>query len=251
MWNLPCFMTHPFLFIFWLMFFQTIRAFGYFAAKGDERKAKLIWPFYCHNICTCYGIMFTPASLALNWHQDTLLVPLLFHELQNHYAFYMAYWCIVFYDFVSQKTKDADHDIMAIHHIGTFLALITSDTFGFRLIGLNILLLHDFSDIFIMSMKLAHKLEYPFWMQTVSYLACLVTWVYTRLLLFAVVLFGMHVLPCYYDFLTVVQGVTFTKIIYTFPVLALAILVICHICWTFMILAVPFRDDPTKHYEQT
>ena len=82
-------------------------------------------------------------------------------------------FCLIFV-FALEELRDKDFTIMSFHHLATMFAIITSDFLGYRTIGFFVLWLHDFSDIFIMSLKITAKLNCPRSIVGTIYIACMI-----------------------------------------------------------------------------
>merc|ERR1711968_76006 len=101
--------------------------------------------------------------------------------------------CIWFATCISHvwiEEKHKDYFVMFIHHLVTIALVWGSWCFGYLRIGILVMYVHDFSDIFIDIMKLANyaKLQgsSAFFIVEISFVSTLVSWFYIRLYVFPV-----------------------------------------------------------------
>jgi TLC domain len=213
----------------------------------DESKAKLVWQFPCHIICTLFGWWnFSDLILNPNMVEDDRNGFKCYGDTLFGYAFYCAYWTVVFIDFMLQKHKDLDHKLMKRHHIATFFALFTSDLFGFRRFGINVLFLHDISDIFIMLLKLVHKFRFNETLVSIVYVICMMFWIWARICMFSIYI-------CFYIIVPEIQ-IRLQRgqhIIYATPYIFLLCLVACNCYWTYILLSLSCKksSEVVKSYE--
>ncbi len=189
--------------------------------------------------------------------EGELLEVQLNQEYAWEYACYFGYWAFVFVEFVGisrVEEHESDYSQMLIHHVATFCALLSSDVFGFRKIGLLVLFLHDVSDIGIMLLKIVYKAQYPFQAQACVYAFCMVTWIVTRMVLFGgFVIFG-NVIPRYWKHLNYDEDANFlTRVGYVLPCVALVTLLVCNAMWTWFLIQIPLKPpaEVVKEYEKT
>ncbi len=222
-------LQHTGIFLMSLLTFGMLRGFSYKFHPEDPKWAKLIWQLPCHVVCTMVGWQYYVDNV--KDHFDVILVP--DNEcLSEAYAFFFGYWTTVVIDFYRDTfSRDRDKNMMLLHHCATFLAMASSDVFGFRRIGVYILLLHDFSDIFIMTLKISFSRHIDMIYMTSVYLVTLMAWVFTRIILFGE-LYVYHVLPAFHEKVIVGEK----NVLYILPVIALTILLSCNLLWTKMLL---------------
>lgn len=208
----------------------------------DERQFKLIWQFPCHVLCTFIGIVTHwqnwPATIYGECDYKYMSTPDVTDVCSRAaYAFFYAYWCAVLAEYLHEKNHDRDFYMMGIHHATTFLALLTSDAFGYRAIGLYVLFLHDTSDIFVMLLKICYKFHgrnEP--MLRCAYIMCIIVWLYTRVYLFAFKLCAISV----FNYVIEQQAWHSKECI---PCIALFILAACNLIWTGMLFKLPFKNS--------
>ncbi len=176
-----CLYESAFIFLLSLMTFGILRRSAY-KYHVDSKWAQSLWQFPSHIICTFVGLYFYNHEVKNQFH--LLFVP--DHDcLSGAYAFFFAFWATNILDYYQGTfADDRDRKVMILHHLATPLALISSDLFGLRRIGLYILLLHDTSDIFIAFMKIAYRRNTSETILTPIYVANLLVWCFTRLYCF-------------------------------------------------------------------
>lgn len=217
------------VFFLFLCFFCSLQKICYDKVK-DARLAKLVWQLPCHILCSLVGLYVADQQAGMN-----MLVSNYDSDPLNSYAFYYAYWMAVVIEFVI-SSKDVDSKMMAFHHIATMAALVSSDYLGLRQIGLHVLLLHDSSDVWIMTLKLCFKLKMRDDLQILIYCLCMFVWIYTRIYLFSYQL-------CY-NLIFYHSGAT-----HLVPTAMLYFLAGCNLVWTYMLLKLPFSKSVVETYE--
>ncbi len=216
------------LFAFFLATFCSMQSVCYQHIE-QKRLAKLIWQLPCHIVCTFVGLYFADKTSS-----DEMIYSGSFAHADVVYEFYYAYWTSVILEFV-QSEKDVDCKMMALHHIATVIAIVSSDVLGYHRIGLHVLLLHDLSDVWIMILKLCFKLKVSENIQIVVYILCMFFWFYTRIYMFVYCL-------CYEVLFKFVQ-------IALVPIAMLYLLAVCNLVWTYMLLRLPFVNNVVSNYE--
>lgn len=220
-----------------------------------ESKAKLIWPFPCHIVCTLFSYWFYHEILLnesmleqdIAWKKlPAVVYTNTFSNTTSAYSFYFAYWCVTVYDFNAQTHKDSDYQLMKAHHFATLLSLITSDIFGFRRFGINILFLHDLSDIFIALLKITFKYKFSKRIVNTIYVICMFVWIVTRLILFGGYICIWLIWPEFIRRLFAGEN-----LLQALPCLFLIVLLICNLRWTIMLLqlACKSRKSVISKYE--
>lgn len=210
----------------------------------EPRRAKLVWQFPCHIVCTVVGLwtqwQYWPIDKFGNVNYQYVYYP---NREEVHfilpYTFFYAYWIAVVVDFI-RSPRDRDFGMMCLHHLATFLALLSSDVLGYRAIGLYVLLLHDSSDIFIMLLKLVAKFECSSNVIASCYLVCMIVWIVTRMYLFVGKLCFQEIVPYMLQ-----HSIWDCSIV---PCVALLILAICNLAWTMMLLQLPFHQKRLVQY---
>jgi len=157
------------------------------------------------------------------------------HDIERsvwwYYMFELAfYWSLSFSQFFDVKRKDFVE--MFIHHLTTIALLSFSWTCNLTRCGTLVLVVHDFSDIFLELAKMFHyaKLNMPC---DIIFGIFVVAWIFTRLGLFPTwILFSatieapqmVEMFPAYYIF----NGL-------------LSVLLVLHVIWTYFILKIAFH----------
>lgn len=208
----------------------------------DPRKAKLIWQFPCHLLCTWYGWLYMSDDF-----DDLVEADVYETYLMKPYAFFFAYWVATCYDFAVSREKEIDWTTMFIHHIATMGALLSSDFLGYRKIGMLVLILHDWSDVWIMSLKLLNKYKQQIayshiWIK-VMYILTMINWMYTRIYWFVYFVCCTVIIPALYLIIELQEWV------HSIPCIALLTLACCNILWTIYLLKIPFKKDVVADYE--
>jgi len=166
------------------------------------------------------------------------------HDIERSvWWYYMVelafYWSLSFSQFFDVKRKDFIE--MFIHHLTTIALLSFSWTCNLTRCGSLVLVVHDFSDIFLELAKLFHyaKLNTPC---DIVFGIFVVAWIFTRLGLFPTwILFSatieapqmVEMFPAYYIF----NGL-------------LSILLVLHVIWTYFILKIAFHAVLAKKDEE-
>ena len=220
-------------FVIFTVFFISLQKCCY-QKIADPKLAKLVWQMPVHVLCSIVGLLIADkvpsmkltisTNNNINDHDD---------KTSEAYCFFYAYWVSTCFDFFytqkKRKLKDVDSTMMRNHHITTLTALLFSDYLGYRQMGLFVLYLHDWSDVWIMFLKVAYKLKFQEKIQKGIYAMCICVWIYTRLHVF-----------CYQLCYCLLFGKLITEYrqrpFEIIPVLALYVLGVCNLLWTFMLL---------------
>jgi len=92
------------------------------------------------------------------------------------------YTCVI-HRFFDEQRKD--YFVMYIHHIATIALVSWSFSAGYLRIGLLVLYVHDVSDVFIDTLKMANYLKLDgargWFGSEIAYVASLIAWAYWRL----------------------------------------------------------------------
>jgi hypothetical protein len=226
---------HPETFAFWMSIFASIHLWVTLVYEpADESKNKLLWQLPSHVICT---------TRALWKSSEFLLVENMFYApqpdlLAQEYAFYYAYWTVVLCDFARIKHKDSDYRMVVLHHIVTWTALIASDLAGWRVVGVNVLFLHDVSDIGIALLKIGNKYNWKEVYLVVIYVSTMVVWCVARL-----ALFGGYMCLFLAPSTIFLRGIVLSDILHMAP---LYVLMACHVVWTHALIQVGRMRDATQ-----
>lgn len=230
------FIEYPFVYLGWVCFFFIIRVSVEYL-EPDRNKSKVLWPLPCHIICTLQGW-----RMGSQWFLiDNILVPE--RDGQMMYAFYYAYWTNVIIDFALQSTKNKDYHFLCIHHIATWCAMLMSDLIDRRIVGWNVLFLHDVSDIGISSLKISVKYQFPRNAVKIIYMLTMIVWIVTRLMMYGIVI-------CVQAILVEWERVHKFTAIDSGCVITLWTLLTLNCLWTKMLIDIGLREDAEEIYEK-
>jgi len=149
------------------------------------------------------------------------------------------YWSLSFSQFTDVRRKDFIE--MFIHHLTTIALLSFSWTCNLTRCGALVLVVHDFSDIFLELAKMFHyaKLNTPC---DIIFGIFVVAWCFTRLGLFPTwILFSATI--------EAPQMVEMFPAYYIFNCL-LSVLLVLHVIWTYFILKIAFHAVLAKKDEE-
>ena len=175
-----------------------------FGIDKPQFRAKLI-----ENMWYC---VYYPSTLAVAWYilSDADFFPWNaphywtnypnysdWESLPLHYLFYMFQLGFYFqglYALIMFETRRKDFYELLIHHSVTILLIVMSYCAAQHRIGLNVLIIHDFSDILLYGTKVAHYLDkyskrWPgvfLWITNVGFLVFAVAFAYSRNYIFPV-----------------------------------------------------------------
>jgi hypothetical protein len=163
--------------------------------------------------------------------KTSLLIYYYFIEL----GFYL-HSIIVYFLFETSDSKKSDTRLILLHHFVTFGLIYGSFVANFERIGIMVLVVHDFSDIFLEGGKVIVYLNRFEMLKNIMYILLLIGWVITRLYLFPYYVIG----SCIY------QSVEYMPSDYLFLtrnmcIGALEILFLMHIYWFFLLLGIGYR----------
>ncbi|CAD5233366.1 unnamed protein product [Bursaphelenchus xylophilus] len=152
------------------------------------------------------------------------------------------YWSLLIGSFTID-VKRSDFWEMVIHHVATILLLSLSWTTNFVRVGTLVLICHDTADILL---DLGKLFRYAKWERalTVTFLALLVTWILTRILLFPLIIIRSIVvsapksIQADYEWLNLLQRPIVPRIFTSL----LLILLILHFFWTFLMLKIAYKS---------
>jgi ceramide synthetase len=125
---------------------------------------------YTRNLSIHYATTFTKKMQTVSW------------DIRFYYVFQLScYWSMLFSQFVDVKRKDFLE--MFIHHLTTILLIIFSYTCNLIRGGSLVLIIHDFSDVF---MEAAKIFKYIKWQRGCDFCFGLffIVWTVTRLIVF-------------------------------------------------------------------
>uniref|UniRef100_A0A182FA92 Uncharacterized protein n=1 Tax=Anopheles albimanus TaxID=7167 RepID=A0A182FA92_ANOAL len=152
------------------------------------------------------------------------------NDIWWYYMISMAfYWSLTASQFYDVKRKDFWQ--MFAHHMITILLMALSWVCNLHRVGSLVLLVHDCADIFLESAKLTKYAQYQKVCDTI-FAIFTVVWIVTRLILYPRVIYSSSVeapqilpmFPAYYIFNTL-----------------LILLLVLHICWTYLIVQIAVK----------
>lgn len=85
-----------------------------------------------------------------------------------------------------------DFKMMLVHHICTISLVVFSYLCNYSHLGSIIMFLHDFGDIFVYIARILLNTSFPETSKTSSGIVLLIVWIYTRLYVFAGVIFSVY-----------------------------------------------------------
>lgn len=140
------------------------------------------------------------------------------NQYKIHYLIEASFYVhsLVWLRFVEKRKKD--YYVLISHHIITLFLLTFSWYIDEMSVGMEVMVLHDFSDIFLYASKVVITGSFQFY---VIFGCFIVFWILTRL-----ILFNMLILDLFYRIDTTLKGILVTF---------LCILSVMHIYWTYMI----------------
>eukprot|EP00727_Mastigamoeba_balamuthi_P006004 m51a1_g2022 putative longevity-assurance family protein (388) ;mRNA; f:1290319-1291757 len=101
-------------------------------------------------------------------------------DVRMYYAFGLGHSLHAMYFQLLHKERRRDFLEMMVHHIVTVLLITLSYVYGYTRIGTLVLLVHDFSDVFICLARAANECT-PDWVVALSFVLLNASWVYLRL----------------------------------------------------------------------
>lgn len=152
------------------------------------------------------------------------------NDIWWYYMISMAfYWSLTASQFYDVKRKDFWQ--MFAHHMITILLMALSWVCNLHRVGSLVLLVHDCADIFLESAKLTKYAQYQKVCDTI-FAIFTVVWIVTRLILYPRIIYSSSVeapqilpmFPAYYIFNTL-----------------LILLLVLHICWTYLIVQIAVK----------
>uniref|UniRef100_A0A182M5X7 TLC domain-containing protein n=1 Tax=Anopheles culicifacies TaxID=139723 RepID=A0A182M5X7_9DIPT len=152
------------------------------------------------------------------------------NDIWWYYMISMAfYWSLTASQFYDVKRKDFWQ--MFAHHMITILLMALSWMCNLHRVGSLVLLVHDCADIFLESAKLTKYAQYQKVCDTI-FAIFTVVWIVTRLILYPRIIYSSSVeapqilpmFPAYYIFNTL-----------------LILLLVLHICWTYLIMQIVIK----------
>lgn len=152
------------------------------------------------------------------------------NDIWWYYMISMAfYWSLTASQFYDVKRKDFWQ--MFAHHMITILLMALSWMCNLHRVGSLVLLVHDCADIFLESAKLTKYAQYQKVCDTI-FAIFTVVWIVTRLILYPRIIYSSSVeapqilpmFPAYYIFNTL-----------------LILLLVLHVCWTYLILQIVIK----------
>nr|AEZ67822.1 AGAP001761-PA [Anopheles merus] len=152
------------------------------------------------------------------------------NDIWWYYMISMAfYWSLTASQFYDVKRKDFWQ--MFAHHMITILLMALSWVCNLHRVGSLVLLVHDCADIFLESAKLTKYAQYQKVCDTI-FAIFTVVWIVTRLMLYPRIIYSSSVeapqilpmFPAYYIFNTL-----------------LILLLVLHICWTYLIVQIAVK----------
>jgi len=199
----------------------------------SSRHAKFIeslWKFVLYGSLFCYGAAILVGeeyfwNTALCWQGYPMKIWAMKESVYWYYMIELGYYssCLI-YQFFDIKRKDFAQ--MFIHHVCTVMLIGISFTASMSRIGCCIMLLHDFSDIFLEATKMS-KYTHSSNCANVFFVVFAVTFFISRILIF----------PTKLIYSTFVETV---GVIYGFPILIngafLSCLYLLHLFWFSLIV---------------
>uniref|UniRef100_A0A0A9YLB5 Ceramide synthase 6 n=1 Tax=Lygus hesperus TaxID=30085 RepID=A0A0A9YLB5_LYGHE len=188
-------------------------------------------------------------------------------------VFYILQLAIAIYTGYSHRFNRTSHDhkdytCMYLHHLITITLLLLSFVTGHLRIGIPVLFLHDFSDIFIDTVKLTSYLNVygaqHYYVSEIVYCTLLVVWIHTRLyLLPKLIYYGIYTLYSTNPDWIVEGAQTYGRImlmqfgphsyeyrwhrfVATFLCLFITSLVFLHVWWTILLLRIATRITTSR-----
>lgn len=150
----------------------------------EQKMARMVWflVIYTGNMYVEINAPFDADAMFDVSHPRYMMAD---GALEGVYKYMIATWTSILVEHVTGDSSDKDRHVMTAHHMLTLIALIISDVFHHRTIGLYVMMLHDVSDVFIMTLKIIVKSHmFSATTITVTYLVTFTVWLYTRVYLF-------------------------------------------------------------------
>ena len=239
----------PFMLLLWLRTCDVI--------SPPRVYSKLIWALPIHVSATffdVYALVYLVAPSLLDdmdlftfaySHDASTMAQETNENLRAYYYVNIGIWWSVVLEFITNKTDtEEDKPVKLIHHIATLTSLFVSNMYGYRLIGLLILFVHDVVDIALICLKIAIKRKAKSLILAVLYVLLVFTWGFFRIYVFGYQL-------CYIELWTYALN---GNVVETTCVLALFALALCHVYWFGLLIRAPFRSklqDAAEVYEQS
>ncbi|KAF9263459.1 longevity assurance proteins LAG1/LAC1 [Marasmius fiardii PR-910] len=169
--------------------------------KKEQRKfhrsvlrfAEQGWPIVYYPLQTAYGVyinrelptrLFNPIDLWVDYPHIPLAGPLKFYYLTQT-AFYLHQMLIL-----NAEAPRKDHWQMMTHHVITVFLMGASYFYNFTRVGCLLMVLMDWCDIFLPMAKMIRYLALPQIYCDATFVWWLISWVVTRHLLFAIVIWS-------------------------------------------------------------
>jgi TLC domain len=175
--------------------------------------------------------------------------------VQYHYLATLAIWIITcsLHVQIPVKFRHKDYYVAYLHHLVTIFLVTSSFSLELLRVGVLVMYVHDVSDIFVDLLKMANyiKLEGQkgFYLTEISYISCLLSWIYYRLYQFPVRVMKASLYDTYVHMdklppgkQSYLQGIMpDAMIIYLGLNVLLGILFIMHIYWFNILARIGFK----------
>ncbi|KAF8591576.1 longevity assurance proteins LAG1/LAC1 [Ramaria rubella] len=158
-----------------------------FAEQGWQFAYYIVyWPlgFYIH-----WGLPSAPFRLDrlwLNYPHTPLAGPLKFYYLTQ-----LGFWCHQVL-LLNAEAWRKDHLQMMSHHIITISLVIASYSYNFTRVGVLIMVLMDWCDIFLAAVKICRYLKFPDIVSHTVFSTFALSWIITRHVLFGIVIYSAY-----------------------------------------------------------